>query len=117
MLTARGVIAREQLSSGDLTEAIAVTMRFGCLLDLPEHPYEGRAQADDDAQKQQRQTRGCEHGEHPSTNANGVPANGIPANGVPSSGISAGGGQKTALKQKTPRSPDSSRAKLILYFN
>ena len=92
-------------------------MRFGGLLDFPKHPYKGDTQTDDDAQKQQRQTRGCEHGEHPSTNANGIPANHIPANGVPSSGVSAGGGQKTALEQKTPRPPDSSRAKLILYFN
>jgi hypothetical protein len=49
----------------DLSEAIAVTMRFGHLLDLPEHPHKGYAQADDDAQEQQRQGRGCEHGEHP----------------------------------------------------
>jgi hypothetical protein len=69
MLMARGVITARVAVFGGLTEAIAVTMRFGCLLDLPQYPNEGRAQADDDAQKQQRQTRGCEHGEHPSAYA------------------------------------------------
>jgi hypothetical protein len=40
-------------------------MRFGGLLDFPEHPYKGDTQTDDDAQKQQRQAWGCEHGQHP----------------------------------------------------
>jgi hypothetical protein len=31
-----------------LSEAIAVAMRFGRLLDFPEHPYKGGAQADHD---------------------------------------------------------------------
>ena len=53
-----------------LSEAIAVAMRFGHLLDFPEQPHKGRAQADDDAQKQQRQARGCEHVDHPRSNAN-----------------------------------------------
>ena len=47
-----------------LPDAIAVALRFGPLLDFPEHPDEGRPQADDDPQKQQRQPRDCEHGEH-----------------------------------------------------
>jgi len=37
-----------------LSEAIAVTTLFGRLLDFPEHPNKGNAEADDDAQKQQR---------------------------------------------------------------
>jgi hypothetical protein len=41
-----------------LSNAIAVAMRFGHLLDFPEHPHKGRTQADDDAQKQQRQPPG-----------------------------------------------------------
>jgi hypothetical protein len=32
-----------------LPKAIAVPMRFGRLLDFPEHPYESGTQADDDA--------------------------------------------------------------------
>ena len=48
-----------------LPNAIAIAMRFGHLLDFPEHPHKGRTQADDDAQKQQRQARGCEHVDHP----------------------------------------------------
>ena len=48
-----------------LSEPIAVATWFGHLLDLPEHPHKRDAQADDDAQKQQRQGRSCEHGEHP----------------------------------------------------
>ena len=48
-----------------LSESIAVATPFGHLLDFPEHPHEGNAEADDDAQKQQRQAGGCEHGEHP----------------------------------------------------
>jgi hypothetical protein len=56
-----------------LSEAVAVTLRFGDLLDLPKHPDKGNAEADDDAQKHQRQARGCEHGEHPQNDASGVP--------------------------------------------
>jgi len=48
-----------------LSEPIDVATLFGHLLDLPEHPHKRDAQADDDAQKQQRQGRSCEHGEHP----------------------------------------------------
>jgi hypothetical protein len=44
-----------------LSETIAVAARFGHLLDLPEHPHKGCAQADHDAQEQQRQAGGCEH--------------------------------------------------------
>jgi hypothetical protein len=66
----RAVIIGELLS-----DAAAVTMRFGDLLDLPEHPDKGNAEADDDAQKHQRQAGGCEHGEHPQNDASGVPIN------------------------------------------
>jgi hypothetical protein len=48
-----------------LSKAIAVTLQFGHTLDFPEHPDKGYTQADDDAQKNQGQARGCEHGEHP----------------------------------------------------
>jgi hypothetical protein len=41
---------REKMPVG-LSEAIAVAMRFGHLLDIPEHPRKGRAEANDDAQK------------------------------------------------------------------
>jgi hypothetical protein len=57
-------------------------MRFGTLLDFPDHPDEGSAQPDHDAQKQQRQARGCEHGQHPNRNASGVPANAIHERGL-----------------------------------
>jgi len=67
----------------DLSEAIAVAARpghlrlgLGQLFDFPEHPHEGDAEADDNPQKQQCQTRGCEHGEHSPVNANRVPAGG-----------------------------------------
>jgi hypothetical protein len=40
-----------------LSEAIAVAMRLGHLLDLPQHPHKASAEADDGAQKQQRQAR------------------------------------------------------------
>jgi len=51
-----------------LAEAIAVAARLRRrLLDFPNHPYEGDAQADDDAQKQQCQIGGCEHTEHSQT--------------------------------------------------
>jgi hypothetical protein len=48
-----------------LSEAIAVATRFGHLLDFPEHPHKGNAEADDNTQKQQREAGGCKHGEHP----------------------------------------------------
>jgi hypothetical protein len=63
------------------------------LLDLPEHPHESGAEADD-AQKQQRQARGCEHCQHPSCEASGVPATGA---------------KKAASVQNTPRPLESSR--------
>src|SRR5580692_10324225 len=71
-------VAGSQLLPDDLkvrmaSEAIAVAMRFGQLLDFIEHPDEGDTRADDDAQKQQRESRGCEHGEHRSCNVSGVP--------------------------------------------
>ena len=50
--------------AGWLSQSIAVAARFGHLLDFPEHPHKGNAEADDDAQKQQRQAGGCEHGSH-----------------------------------------------------
>jgi hypothetical protein len=46
-------------------QSIAVAARFGYSLDFPEHPDNGNAEADDDAQEQQRQAGGCEHGDHP----------------------------------------------------
>ena len=42
------------------------------LLEFPEHPHKGGAETDDDTQKQQRKSGSCEHGEHPSKEANGV---------------------------------------------
>ena len=48
-----------------LSEAVAVATRLGRhLFDLPDHPHEGDAQADNDAQEQQGQIGSCEHGEH-----------------------------------------------------
>jgi len=35
-----------------LSESITIATPFGHLLDFPEHPHEGNAEADDDAQKQ-----------------------------------------------------------------
>src|SRR6266849_2549855 len=82
-----------------LSEPIAVAMWFGRLLDLPEHPHKRGAQADDDAQKQQRQGRSCEHGEHPQIKANAVPTS----------------GKKAASVQNTPRPRESCR-RLKLYL-
>ncbi|HVD85626.1 MAG TPA: hypothetical protein VNC42_15540 [Bradyrhizobium sp.] len=78
----------------DLSEAIAVATRFGYLLDFPEHPHKGNAEADNDAQKQQRQAGCCEHAEHPSYEASGVPWTGV---------------KKTASVQNTPRPREFSR--------
>src|SRR5450631_127124 len=58
-------LSQDQKLPVSLSEPIAVATRFGGLFDLPEHPHEGNAQTDDDAQKYQRQARGCEHGQHP----------------------------------------------------
>jgi hypothetical protein len=58
-----------------LSDAVTASMRFGDLLDLPEHPDKGNAEADDDAQKHQRQARSGEHDEHPQNDASGVPIN------------------------------------------
>jgi hypothetical protein len=80
--------------AGPLSDAVAVTLRFGDLLDLPKHPDKGNAQADDDAQKHQRQARGCEHGEHPCKDASGVPKN---------------GNKKAASVQNTPKPRESFR--------
>ena len=79
-------VAGSQILPDDLkvrmaSEAIAAAMRFGQLLDFLEHPDEGDTQADDDAQKQQLESRGCEHGEHRSCNVNGVPTGGIKGRG------------------------------------
>src|SRR6267142_4252606 len=82
-----------------LSEPIAVATLFGHLLDLPEHPHKRDAQADDDAQKQQRQGRSCEHGEHPQIKANAVPTS----------------GNKAASVQNTPR-PRESRRRFKLYL-
>src|SRR5664279_926538 len=47
------------------SDAVAATVRFGDLLEFPEHPDKGNTQAHDDTQKHQRQARDCEHAEHP----------------------------------------------------
>ena len=48
-----------------LAEAVAVATRLGRhLFDLPDHPHERDAEADNDAQEQQGQIGSCEHGEH-----------------------------------------------------
>src|ERR1700752_4956179 len=45
-------------ASAGLAEAVALAVPLGRLpLDFPEHPYNGRPQADHDAQKYQRQSR------------------------------------------------------------
>jgi hypothetical protein len=52
--------------SDRLSDAITVAMRLGYrLLDFPEHPDDGRSQTDHDTQEHQRQSRGCEHVQHP----------------------------------------------------
>lgn len=57
--------------SGDHPEASATTAQPD-LLELPEHPHKGGAKTNDDAQKQQSIDGSCEHGEHPTKEANGV---------------------------------------------
>ena len=57
--------------SGDRPEASATTAQPD-LLEFPEHPHKGGAETNDDAQKQQSIGGSCEHGEHPSKEANGV---------------------------------------------
>lgn len=42
------------------------------LLEFPKHPHKGGAETDDDTQQQQSKNGSCEHGEHPSKEANGV---------------------------------------------
>jgi hypothetical protein len=51
-----------------LIQVIVAASRFGRLLDLPEHPHEGDAQADNNGHKQQCQSRRCQRGEHSSNN-------------------------------------------------
>jgi hypothetical protein len=72
------------------------------LLDLPEHPDKGYAQAYDDTQKHQRQARGCEHGEHPQNDASSVPKS---------------ENKKAASLQDTPKPPESSRTDRALNDN
>src|SRR3954451_1494223 len=71
MKTARPMAARSERSG-----AIAVATRPGnCPFDFPKYPYEGRPQADNDAQEQQGQSRDREHVQHLCYEENGVPAN------------------------------------------
>jgi hypothetical protein len=42
-----------------------IPMRFGVLLDFPEHPHKSNAEANYDAQKKQRQPWRHDHGEDP----------------------------------------------------
>jgi hypothetical protein len=78
----RAVAAASGRHAVSLSKTIAVAMRFGGLFDFPKHPYKGGSQADHDAQKQQRQARGREHGQHPRCNASGVPARAIQRRGL-----------------------------------
>jgi hypothetical protein len=48
---------------------------MAALLEFPEHPRKSGAETDDDTQEQQGQGQGCEHGEHPWMEANGITAN------------------------------------------
>jgi hypothetical protein len=42
------------------------------LFEFPEHPHKSGAETDDDSQEHQSKSGSCEHGEHPSKEANGV---------------------------------------------
>jgi len=57
--------------SGDHSQATAMTAQSD-LLEFPEHPNKSGGEAGDDTQEQQSKNGGCEHGEHPSKEANGV---------------------------------------------
>jgi hypothetical protein len=57
--------------SGDHSEASAMTAQLD-LLEFPEHPHKSGAETDDDSQEHQSKSGSCEHGEHPSKEANGV---------------------------------------------
>lgn len=57
--------------SGDHPDATAMTAQLD-LLEFPKHPDKGGAQTDDDTQEQQSKNGSCEHGEHPSKEANGI---------------------------------------------
>ena len=57
--------------SGDHPQTTAMTAQLD-LLEFPKHPDKSGAKADDDAQEQQGKSGSCEHGEHPSKEANGV---------------------------------------------
>jgi len=64
----RAVLTRRP---GDHSDATTMTARLD-LLEFPKHPHKGGAQTDDDTQEQQSKSGSCEHGEHPSKEANGV---------------------------------------------
>jgi hypothetical protein len=68
-----GALSRAVLTrrSGDHPDATALTAQPD-LFELPKHPDKGGAKTDDDGQKQQSKSGSCEHGEHPSKEANGV---------------------------------------------
>ena len=64
----RAVLTRR---SGDHPDASAMTAQLD-LLEFPEHPHKGGAQTNDNREEQQSKYGSCEHGEHPSKEANGV---------------------------------------------
>jgi hypothetical protein len=68
-----GALSRAVLTrrSGDHSEASAMTAQLD-LLEFPEHPHKSGAETDDDSQEHQSKSGSCEHGEHPSKEANGV---------------------------------------------
>ena len=68
-----GALSRAVLTrrSGDHPDATAMTAQPD-LFEFPKHPDKGDAKTDDDGQKQQSKSGSCEHGEHPSKEANGV---------------------------------------------
>ena len=70
---AGGALSRAVLTrwSGDHPDVTAMAAQPD-LLEFPKHPHKGGAQTDDDTQEHQSKGRSCEHGEHPSTEANGV---------------------------------------------
>jgi hypothetical protein len=68
-----GALSRAVLTrrSGDHPDATTLTAQPD-LLEFPKHPDKGGAKTNDDAQEQQSKSGSCEHGEHPSKEANGI---------------------------------------------
>src|SRR3954470_11118032 len=50
--------------SQNLSKPVAVAMRLGNLLDLPQHPDKSDPEPDDDAEKHESQSRRSERGQH-----------------------------------------------------